>query len=191
MKWFSVWVFQWVRHRNAFKLSQWEVRAVPLLMWCECEETRCQPSKQVWAMLKKKKKKMLKMEDYNRDLIAVQALLLSRAVHCVFSSVEMTHLISFFFLGGGGFDRRSDGGDPPGAWKERRADQLAGLVILHSKLCGDLSNAIFFFFFLLSCCQTQPTKTQCRAQVGSKRTLVRQRQRSKSNPTQSIKTRSP
>ena len=89
---------------------------------------------------------MLKMEDYNRDLIAVQALLLSRAVHCVFSSVEMTHLISFFFLGGGGFDRRSDGGDPPGAWKERRSDQLAGLVILHSKLCGDLSNAIFFFF---------------------------------------------
>ena len=41
------------------------------------------------------------MEDYNRDLIAVQALLLSRAVHCVFSSVEMTHLISFFFWVGG------------------------------------------------------------------------------------------
>lgn len=46
------------------------------------------------------KKKMLKMGDYNRDLIAVQVLLLSCALHCVLSSVGMTCLISFFCWGG-------------------------------------------------------------------------------------------
>lgn len=47
------------------------------------------------------KKKMLKMGDYNRDLIAVQVLLLSCALRCVLSSVGMTCLISFFFCWGG------------------------------------------------------------------------------------------
>lgn len=43
---------------------------------------------------------MLKMGDYNQDLIAVQVLLLSCSLHCVFSSVGMTCLIIFFFGGG-------------------------------------------------------------------------------------------
>lgn len=86
------------------------------------------------------------MGDYNRDLIAVQVLLLSCALHCVLSSVGMTCLISFFCWGGGIWQaewRRWSSGRV----EEQHSDQLAELVVLHSKLCGDLSNTISFFLF--------------------------------------------
>lgn len=88
------------------------------------------------------------MGDYNRDLIAVQVLLLSCALHCVFSSVGMTCLIIFFFGGGGGIWQAEWRRWSSGRVEEQHSDQLAELVVLHSKLCGDLSNTISFFFLL-------------------------------------------